>query len=313
MNALPPRRLSAAALRRELEAALADRLPGAFTVHDRPAPTLAASGIPALDALTGGLPRGAMTEVFGPASSGRTTLLLAALAAATRRGEAGCLIDTADSFDPESAAAVELTRLLWVRCGRTVSSFEFPVSSENEPRAGADLARNSKLETSNSHGAERRDSYARIAQALKAADLVLQGGGFGLVAVDLAGVPPAAARRVPLASWFRFRRAVENTPAVLLLLSPAPLAQSCAALVLRLAQSALSSQHSGGPFSIAGAETGQVAQAAARNAQPVLEVPHARLLAGLEIRVEVVRSQWARRAPAAATAGAFHARCQAAG
>ena len=74
---------------------------------------------PSLDTLTGGLPRGCLTEICGPASSGRTTLLLAALAAATRRGEFCVVVDASDALDPQSAAAagVELERLLWVRCG----------------------------------------------------------------------------------------------------------------------------------------------------------------------------------------------------
>ena len=84
----------------------------------RPAPEMASSGIPDLDALTGGLPRGCLTELCGPASSGRTTVLLAALAAATRRGEYCALIDASDALDPHSAAAagIDLDRLLWVRC-----------------------------------------------------------------------------------------------------------------------------------------------------------------------------------------------------
>ena len=87
----------------------------------RPAPEMVTSGIPALDALTGGLPRGCLTEIFGPASSGRTTVLLAALAAATRRGEYCAVIDASDALDPHSveAAGVGLGRLLWVRCGES--------------------------------------------------------------------------------------------------------------------------------------------------------------------------------------------------
>src|SRR4051812_2114040 len=85
----------------------------------RPAPEMVTSGIPALDALTGGLPRGCLTEICGPASSGRTTVLLAALAAATRRGEYCAVIDANDALDPHSLAAakVDLDRVLWVRCG----------------------------------------------------------------------------------------------------------------------------------------------------------------------------------------------------
>jgi len=84
----------------------------------RPTPQMVSSGIPALDALTGGLPRGCLTEVCGPASSGRTTVLVAALAAATRRGEFCALIDASDALDPHSfaTAGVDLDRLLWVRC-----------------------------------------------------------------------------------------------------------------------------------------------------------------------------------------------------
>src|SRR5687767_7862575 len=49
----------------------------------------------ALDrALAGGVPRGQVSEVVGPASSGRTSVAWAALAAATRRGESVALIDT---------------------------------------------------------------------------------------------------------------------------------------------------------------------------------------------------------------------------
>src|ERR1700685_2359677 len=84
----------------------------------RPAPELVSSGIAAMDVLTGGLPRGCLTEICGAASSGRTTLLLAALAAATRRGEFCVVVDASDTLDPHSAlaAGVELDHLLWVRC-----------------------------------------------------------------------------------------------------------------------------------------------------------------------------------------------------
>lgn len=86
----------------------------------RPAPPMAATSVAAVDQLTGGLPRGALSEICGPASSGRSSLLLAALAARTAAGEACALVDVSDSFDPVSAeaAGVDLRRLLWIRCGR---------------------------------------------------------------------------------------------------------------------------------------------------------------------------------------------------
>src|ERR1700682_5994590 len=88
----------------------------------RPAPEMVSSGIPQLDLLTGGLARGCLTEICGTASSGRTSVLLLALARATQRGEICALVDASDAFDPASAAAagMEMSRLLWVRCcGKT--------------------------------------------------------------------------------------------------------------------------------------------------------------------------------------------------
>src|ERR1044071_9490039 len=72
--------------------------------------------------LTGGLPRGNVSEVVGPASSGRTSVAWGALAAASRRGESVAIIDTFYRFDPPTAHAcgIDLSRLLWVR-GQAIS------------------------------------------------------------------------------------------------------------------------------------------------------------------------------------------------
>ncbi|MBL8228442.1 MAG: hypothetical protein JNL98_08195 [Bryobacterales bacterium] len=74
-------------------------------------------GIPSLDAVIAGLPRGRISCLAGPSSSGRTTLLHRALAAQPEDFKA--LVDASDSFDPNSAeqAGVTLQRLLWVKCG----------------------------------------------------------------------------------------------------------------------------------------------------------------------------------------------------
>ena len=87
----------------------------------RPTPEMVSSGIREIDELAGGLPRGCLSEICGPASSGRTSVLLSALAAATRRQEVCALVDATDALDAASAAAagVELERLLWIRCART--------------------------------------------------------------------------------------------------------------------------------------------------------------------------------------------------
>ena len=85
----------------------------------RSSPEMVSSGIQEIDTLAGGLPRGCLSEICGSASSGRTSVLLAALAAATRREEVCALVDTTNALDAISAAAagVELERLLWIRCG----------------------------------------------------------------------------------------------------------------------------------------------------------------------------------------------------
>ncbi len=104
----------------------------------RPALQMVSSGVPAIDSLTGGLPRGCLTEVCGPASSGRTSILLAALAAATQRQEVCALVDVSDALNPLSAAAagVDFDRLLWVRCGKQKS---------DSPQRHRDTEKNEKV------------------------------------------------------------------------------------------------------------------------------------------------------------------------
>src|SRR4051812_3292370 len=100
---------------RRLDQTLTTSLP---PVDPRDDASLAASGVSALDArLGGGFPRGQLSELVGPRSSGRTSLLVQAIAAATRRGELVALVDALDMFDVESAAAagVDLARVLWIR------------------------------------------------------------------------------------------------------------------------------------------------------------------------------------------------------
>jgi len=205
----------------------------------RPTPEMVSSGIAEMDALTGGLPRGCLTEICGPASSGRTTLLLAALAAATRRGECCVVVDASDALDPQSVAAagVELDRLLWVRCG------------ESSPQKC-------------------------LEQLLRAADLLLESGGFGLIALDLGDLPPQTSRHIPLTTWFRFRRAVEHTPTVLLAVERQSIAGSCSSLLIKL---------------------GLVKQSKQPLDSEFLAPRHAQLLTGLEITAEMVQSRLNRK------------------
>ena len=246
----------------------------ASRLEARPQPRTIPTGIAPVDALTGGIPRGGLTEIFGPASSGRTSLLLALLAQMTAREEVCALVDASDAFDPHSAAAAgtDLQRVLWVRCGK-VSRSSLLVSRKN-------LASVEKRET-------RNQKLACIEQALRAADLLLQAGGFGLLVIDLGDIPAAIARRVPLTSWFRFRRAVENTETALVIIEQEASAKSCASLVLQTRHLALGNWHL--------AKTG---------AGPA----HSRLLSGLQLEVEVLNSRVWQRKPVRSATTSFESR-----
>jgi hypothetical protein len=173
---------------RELESALTSRFGTAVRFRGKPGSEVISSGIPVVDSIIGGIPRGAITEIFGSRSSGRTTLILSILAEATTRQEICALVDCSDSFDPTSASAagVDLNRLLWIRCA------------------------------------------TKIEHAFKATEFLLQGGGFGMVILDLGDVSPRHFRRIPSPFWFRFYHSIEETPTGLVVIDQEPQAQSCA-------------------------------------------------------------------------------------
>jgi hypothetical protein len=255
----------------------------------RPSPETASSGIPQVDALTGGLPRGCLTEVSGAESSGRTSLLLAALAAATRREEICALIDVSDAFDPYSAVAagVDLSRLLWVRCG-------------SHAQASA-LSRRRRQPVSLEEW-ERRRMEDPVEQALRATDLLLQSSGFGMVAIDLAGVPPKMARRIPLTTWFRFRRAVENTPAILLVMGAEFYTQSCASLAVELSrqktQSSVVSRQSPArnpQFPVSAEISLHPNEECFPHGREAGNPSHAELFIGMESRAELLRTRTERK------------------
>jgi hypothetical protein len=186
--------MNALVTKKEVELALADRFGDIFERHERRPLEVFPTGVREIDELLYGLPRGAITELYGPASSGRTSLMLSALANATAHEEICAIVDCDETFDPASAAqaGVDFKRTLWVRC---------------------------------SHNLER---------AFKAVDLVLHAGGFGFIALNLCNVPPKVVRRVVSSWWFRFRRAIQDTPTALIVLTPVASVRSCAALVLEL-------------------------------------------------------------------------------
>jgi hypothetical protein len=255
---------------------------------------VAATGIRSVDdLLAGGLPLGAITEIVGPECSGRTSLALSFLAQMTQAAKVCAWIDVSDTLDPESAAAtgIDLSRLLWVRCGvRTVSharsaqrTFSLPekylvappakkglhgggfgshprnevkglssaVGGLLKPKAfaprGAQPQHKERLseetfEPGTPRAALKQDRrpivsnkpWNRIEQALRATDLVLQGGGFSAIILDMGSIAPEYVSRVELGTWFRYRAAAEQTQASILLLTQHPCAKSSAQLLLRL-------------------------------------------------------------------------------
>ncbi len=264
---MPP----AATLRAHVESTLGEHLVSTLLLREKAAPLTVSTGIAALDTLIGGLPRGALSEIAGSASSGRTGVMLAALAGATRRQEACALVDASDNFDPTSAATagVDLDRLLWVRC--------------------------SEEKRSSLHKNQRRTWLGRLEQVLKVTDLLLQGGGFGMVVLDLGDIPVASARRVPLTSWFRFRRAVEPTATVLLLIEREPCAKTCASLVVRLHR-VMACTHDAAAAVEIEFHGWKVLSRAAPAIPPTNIVSHAALLRGMQLHAEVERS-WMQRKP----------------
>jgi hypothetical protein len=139
-----------------------------------------------------GFPQGAISEVLGSTSAGRSGVLHTTLAAATQRGEACALVDWSGCFDPASAETngVHLANLLWVRAHR------------------------------------------RLDHAMTSTDWILHAGGFGVVALDLCETPQEELRRIPISWWHRFRLTVQNTPSILLIVADRPIAGSCPAASL---------------------------------------------------------------------------------
>jgi RecA/RadA recombinase len=286
--------LSAAIIRSQVEAALTSRIPSALSVAPRVVRPVVSTGISSVDeVLEGGLPLGAITEIVGPDCSGRTSFTLSFLARMTQAGKVCAWIDVSNALQPESAAAagVELSRMLWVRCGGAgkssvqdapPQSFALPerylVSSPikrglhgggcgGHPRGEvkglaetvsgllrpevtaprcAEPLRRVKTEKLSFKPAPfpglasiRRTPvtakpWTRIDQAIRVADLLLQGGGFSAIVLDMAGIAPEFSSRIPLATWFRYRAAAERSQTSVLLLTQHACAKSSAGLVLNL-------------------------------------------------------------------------------
>ncbi|MGA2569807.1 MAG: recombinase RecA [Terracidiphilus sp.] len=263
---------TAAALRLEIERALEHKFPAALTPAPRAIYEIAATGIAAVDELLGngqpgGLPVGAISELTGAASSGRTSLALRFVAGRTAEGRACAWVDVDDALDPETAAAngVRLRQLLWVRCKSREQGSATPANKNYSPGTPAgirdqkdrDRGNKGTREQGNEEARElgtrawvarecarpsaprtniyswgHQTAWARLDQGLRATDLLLQAGGFAGVVLDLGDTAPEQASRIPLATWFRYRQAAERTQCSLVVLGKRGYAQSAAAVVL---------------------------------------------------------------------------------
>jgi len=135
-----------------------------------------------------GLQRGSLLEVNGSQSSGRTSTSLYILAESISKGETCACIDLNNAFHPSSLA----------QAGVALNQLCWVRCNGNTEHA------------------------------MRAADLLLHAGGFGVVLLDLCGARPQTLNRIPLSYWFRFQRAIEHTPTILLICAEKPQARSCA-------------------------------------------------------------------------------------
>jgi hypothetical protein len=136
--------------------------------------------------LQSGLTRGSLVEASGVRSSGKTSLCMHILARATQNGEVCAVVDLHNSFHPDSAAA-----------------------------SGVQLDRLLWIRC------KCNPEYT-----MKAADLLLHAGGFGVVLLDLSEAQPRMLNRIPISYWYRFQRAIQNTPTILLICADAPQAKA---------------------------------------------------------------------------------------
>jgi recombination protein RecA len=155
----------------------------------------APTGVATLDAaLGGGLRRGHLSEIVGPRSTGRTALMCRLLAAAQSRGEIVAIIDTHDRFDPASAAETGLQ-----------------LSKLLWIRDAGDAGR-----------------------AMKAMNLVLQAGGFGIVALDISDARRTETRQFPFTTWLRLARVIEGSETVAVIVAAERLGRSPGGVTIAL-------------------------------------------------------------------------------
>ena len=133
-----------------------------------------------------GLTRGTLVEVTGSRSSGKASICMHILAQATKGGEVCAVVDLSNSFHPDSAAA-----------------------------GGVQLDRLLWIRC------KRNPEHT-----MRATDLLLHAGGFGVVLLDLSEANARVLNRIPISYWYRFQRAIEHTSTILLICAASPQAKA---------------------------------------------------------------------------------------
>jgi hypothetical protein len=142
--------------------------------------------------LINGLARGTLLETSGTRSSGKTSICVHILAQATNLGEVCAVVDFNNNFHPHSAAA-----------------------------GGVQLDRLLWVRCN------RNAEYT-----MRAADLLLHAGGFGVVLLNLSEANVRVLNRIPLSYWYRFQRAIQHTPTILLICTDSPQAKAASSYSL---------------------------------------------------------------------------------
>jgi hypothetical protein len=187
--------------------------------------------LPLLEGLfQNGLQRGSIAEISGQRSSGKTSVCLNVLAQATRRGEICAFIDSCGSFHPQSAVD-----------------------------AGVELSRLIWIRCNGNSG-----------HALRAADLLLHAGGLGVVCLDLCEVPNRLLNQIPLSYWYRFGRAIENTPTIVLVCTAFSQAKCSIASNLELTLQGINWSGKQPLVRLSGIETTGAYRKTLRNTEPLI-------------------------------------------
>lgn len=130
--------------------------------------------------------RGNLAEITGEPSTGKTSLTLEMASKLTQEGEVCAVVDSSDSFDARSAHLAGLA-----------------LENVLWIKCGG-----------------------RLEKAFLAADYLVQAKGFGMIWLDLHGLPKSQLKRVPRNYWYRYRTRIKETPTLFLVTAEEPVAGS---------------------------------------------------------------------------------------